>query len=101
VNIDFDPFKAFQAIDHDRNGSITAYEVYRFMKETLYQRISLSDAENLIKEFDSDQDGRINEQDFFNFLLPASSLSLRDIALKRGNCQSYSYKFLPLQPSTL
>jgi len=66
------------------------------MKDTLYQTISLTDAENLIKEFDSDQDGRINEQDFFNFLLPAASLSLRDIALKRANCQSYSYKFLPL-----
>ena len=71
------------------------------MKEKLYQAISLSEAENLVKEFDSDFDSRLSEQDFFNFILPASSLSLRDIALKRGNCLSYSYKYVPLLNSTL
>lgn len=70
------------------------------MKETLYISISLAEAELLIKEFDSDSDGRLRESEFFNFILPATSLSLRDIALKRSNVQSYSYRYLPLQPST-
>jgi Ca2+-binding EF-hand superfamily protein len=55
------------------------------MKETLYITISLSEADALIKEFDSDADGRLTESEFFNFLLPATSFSLRDIALKRSN----------------
>ena len=71
------------------------------MKETLYISISLSEAETLIKEFDSDSDGRLSESEFFSFALPATSLSLRDIALKRSNVQSYHYRYLPLQPSTL
>ena len=59
------------------------------MKESLYITISLSEADALIKEFDSDADGRLTESEFFNFLLPATSLALRDIALKRSNVQSY------------
>ena len=71
------------------------------MKETLYITISLSEADALIKEFDSDADGRLTESEFFNFLLPATSLSLRDIALKRSNVQSYSYRYIPLHYTTL
>jgi len=70
------------------------------MKETLYMSISLTEAEQLIREFDSDLDGRLTEAEFFNFILPATSLSLRDIALKRNNVQSYSYRYLPLHHST-
>ncbi len=55
------------------------------MKETLYISISLTEAEFLVKEFDSDSDGRLTESEFFNFILPATSLSLRDITLKRSN----------------
>ena len=93
--------KTFQAIDVDRDGCITAYEIYRFMREVLCIRISLSEAELLIREFDGNLDGRLSSQEFFQFCLPATSLSLRDIALNRGNVQSYSYKFAPLLTSTL
>lgn len=62
--------------------------------------ISLTEAEQLIREFDSDLDGRLTEAEFFSFILPATSLSLRDIALKRNNVQSYSYRYLPLHHST-
>jgi Ca2+-binding EF-hand superfamily protein len=71
------------------------------MKEVLYIRISLSEAELLVREFDGNLDGRLSSQEFYQFCLPATSLSLRDIALNRGNAQSYSYKFAPLLTSTL
>ena len=71
------------------------------MREALCIRISLSEAELLIREFDGNLDGRLSSQEFFQFCLPATSLSLRDIALNRGNVQSYSYKFAPLLTSTL
>jgi hypothetical protein len=71
------------------------------MKEVLYIRISISEAELLIREFDGNLDGRLSSQEFYQFCLPATSLSLRDIALNRGSAQSYSYKFAPLLTSTL
>ncbi len=71
------------------------------MKEVLYIRISLTEAELLVREFDGNVDGRLSTQEFYQFCLPATSLSLRDIALNRGNLQSYSYKFAPLLTSTL
>ena len=70
------------------------------MREVLYIRISLSEAELLVREFDGNLDGRLSSQEFYQFCLPATSLSLRDIALNRGNLQSYSYKFASLLPST-
>jgi hypothetical protein len=71
------------------------------MREVIYLRISLSEAELLIKEFDGNLDGKLSSQEFYQFCLPATSLSLRDISLNRGNVQSYSYKFAPLLTSTL
>jgi Ca2+-binding EF-hand superfamily protein len=56
MNIDFDPEKAFQEIDLDRDGFVTSYELFRFMKEVLSVRLSLSEAEALIKEFDGNTD---------------------------------------------
>jgi hypothetical protein len=35
------------------------------MKEVLYIRISLSEAELLIKEFDGNLDGRLSSQEFY------------------------------------
>ena len=93
--------KAFQAIDVDRDGVITAYEIFRFMKEILNIRISFSEAELLVREYDGNQDGRLSSQEFYNFALPATSLTLRDVALNRGSLQSYSYKYAPLLTSTL
>jgi Ca2+-binding EF-hand superfamily protein len=49
----------------DRDGCITAYEIYRFMKETLYMSISLTEAELLIKEYDGNFDRRLSSQEFF------------------------------------
>ena len=88
--------KTFQAIDVDRDGCITAYEIYRFMREVLCIRISLSEAELLIREFDGNLDGRLSLQEFYQCVLPATSRNLREIALNRANISSYSYKYRPL-----
>ena len=55
------------------------------MKEVLYVRISLSEAELLIKEYDGNLDGRLGPSEFYQFVLPATALSLRELALSRGN----------------
>lgn len=101
MNPDFDPEKAFRELDQDRDGCVTALEIYRFMKEVLYIRISISEAEMLIREFDGNLDGRLSIEEFYQFVLPATSRNLRDIALNRANISSYSYKYRPLSAQIL
>lgn len=64
MNIDFDPEKAFREIDTDHNGQITAYEIYRFMRDVISSRVTLAETELLIKEFDGDLDGKLSFHEF-------------------------------------
>lgn len=98
MNVDFDPEKAFAAVDQDRDGQISAYDLFRFMREALSRPIALNEADALVKEFDGNLDGRLNYQEFTNLVLPATSWSLRDISLKRPNASLYdhSYRYRPL-----
>ena len=98
MNIDFDPEKVFRALDSDRDGFISYYDIYQYMREVLLVQVSLSEAEALIKEYDGDLDKRLGYREFLNFVLPATSASLRDIALKRADNSlfSTSYKYAPL-----
>jgi Ca2+-binding EF-hand superfamily protein len=47
------------------------------MKEVLYTRISLSEAELLVREYDANLDGRLNFQELTQFALPATNGTLR------------------------
>lgn len=98
MNIDFDPEKAFQALDQDRDGYVSYYNVFTYVRSVLYTSVSLSEAEAFIKEYDADLDRRLGYREFLNFVLPSTSASLRDIALKRAENSLYSvtYKYSPL-----
>jgi Ca2+-binding EF-hand superfamily protein len=82
---------------------VTSYEIYRFMRDTLNIAVPLSEAESVIREFDGNLDNRLSFSEFAQLALPATSYSLRDIALKRPNAAilSYSYKYTPLHYTTL
>jgi Ca2+-binding EF-hand superfamily protein len=73
------------------------------MRDTLNISVPLSEAEAVVREFDGNLDGRLNYAEFTQFALPATSFSLRDIALKRPNAAllNYSYKYKPLPYYTL
>ena len=73
------------------------------MKDALSLRVSLSEAEAVIREFDGNMDNRLNFQEFQQFVLPATSRSLRDIALNRASLSttSHSYRYRQLPYSTL
>jgi|LauGreDrversion4_2_1035121.scaffolds.fasta_scaffold850487_1 Ca2+-binding EF-hand superfamily protein len=98
MNIDFDPEKAFKALDSDRDGFVSYYDIYQYMREVLAVHVSLSEAEALIKEYDGDLDRRLGYREFLNFVLPATSAHLRDIAIKRtdNSIFSASYKYAPV-----
>jgi len=101
MNIDFDPEKAFKALDSDRDGFVSYYDIYQYMREVLAVHVSLSEAEALIKEYDGDLDRRLGYREFLNFVLPATSANLRDIAIKRSDNSLYSaaYKYAPVSYS--
>jgi hypothetical protein len=54
------------------------------MRDVLYLSVPLSEAESVIREFDGNLDARLSFNEFANLVLPATSYSLRDIALKRS-----------------
>lgn len=58
-------FEAFLALDHDRDGFITKYDLKRALNKTeLANKLSEDELQQLIAEADIDGDGRINIQEF-------------------------------------
>lgn len=80
---DFAPLALFERIDRDANGAITSYELNNFLRDHHVYTISESEAFNLVKFFDSDNDNRLSFQDFLQLLLPCEDNLLRSITLDR------------------
>lgn len=79
----FDPVKAFQALDTDSDGVLTASELVAFMKAN-YMRISEEDAELLIKEYDANSDDNLDFEEFTRLALPSTNMALKEIAINRS-----------------
>ena len=60
---DFAPLALFETIDRDSNGSITSYELNNFLRDHHVYSITESEAFNLVKFFDSDDDNRLSFQE--------------------------------------
>jgi Ca2+-binding EF-hand superfamily protein len=72
MNIDFEPQKAFNCIDTEKKGLIEREDLMNYMKKN-YNRISSSEAESVIKEFDSNFDGTLNFEEFCQMILPSTN----------------------------
>ncbi len=86
---EFEPEKAFKEIDADKDNTIDAQDIIKFMKKQ-FIRFSKSDAEMIIKEFDSDQDQTLSLDEFCCFLLPSTNGALRRLCQMRKNSYSYN-----------
>jgi Ca2+-binding EF-hand superfamily protein len=82
-NRDFEPYSAFRAIDRLGIGFISYLDIREFLDKN---RIICTNPEltALIKQYDSDSDGRLVLNEFYQVTLPSTSLVLRDLALQRG-----------------
>jgi Ca2+-binding EF-hand superfamily protein len=82
-NRDFEPSTAFRSIDRLSLGNISYLDIRDFLERN---RIASASSEllPLIKQYDSDQDGRLTINEFHQLVLPSTSLVLRDLALNRG-----------------
>ena len=85
---DFEPYKIFQLIDRgnqqQEKGWIDAADLQQFL-EHHYIQAKENELEELIAEFDSDEDGRLSFDEFQMMMLPSTNLNLRTIAQMRKN----------------
>lgn len=81
-NRDFDPMTGFRAIDRVGIGFISYLDIRDFLEKN---RVYASNQEisALIKQYDSDLDGRLTLNEFYQLALPSTSAVLRDLALQR------------------
>ena len=68
----FDPVKAFQALDTNNDGVITADEIVTFMRNN-YLRISEEDASLIVKEYDANFDDNLDFEEFTRLALPSTN----------------------------
>lgn len=69
----------FEAFDTTKDGKITPEELHKFMADNLVQGVQVNDCRDIIAEFDSNQDGTLNYDEFLNIFLPAADYNLRNI----------------------
>ena len=79
---DMEPMQLFQHLDVNNSGSISANELFDFMsKQFLNPRYS--DADDIIKEYDGNQNRRLDFDEFCQLVLPSTNPNLRHIATTR------------------
>lgn len=69
----------FDIFDTSKDGKITDAEMHKFMVDNLIAGVTIDDCRDIIAEFDSNQDGTLNYDEFLNIFLPAADYNLRNI----------------------
>jgi Ca2+-binding EF-hand superfamily protein len=89
-NSEFDPYTCFNFLDRLRLGYLTASDFRDFfLKASIY--CTDSEAIAIVKQYDSNEDGRLTLTDFYQITLPSTSPALREIALARPTRLGLSY----------
>lgn len=81
-NRDFEPYSAFKILDRYANGFVNYLDFIDFLERNRIPAPA-ADVELLIRQYDSDSDGRLSLTEFQQLVLPSTSLALRDIAISR------------------
>ena len=69
----------FDAFDKDGDGTIEASEILTFLGDNLVKDVDLAKCKEIIAEFDSNADGKLDFDEFLNIFLPASDYNLRHL----------------------
>lgn len=91
--IDFEPYSVFRTLDRFSTGAITS----RLLHDFLFSRgieCTSTEVACIIKQYDSDNDGRLSLYEFQNLVLPASNPSRRDIVLTRPRSEATTEEVL-------
>jgi hypothetical protein len=74
----------FTHLDQDQDLVVDAQEIVKFLKQNLI-RIDVSDAELIVKEYDGNNDGNLDFEEFCAMVLPATDKILKEIAINRAD----------------
>jgi hypothetical protein len=88
LNTEFDAQKAFNLIDSRSVGKIDAYDLVDFMRKN-YISCDLSDAADIIREYDASNDANLQIAEFSQLVLPATNNGLRRAAEDRPRSLYY------------
>ena len=80
----YNPAALFAVIDTDGDGNIEADELHKFLQSTGEHGISETELQVLIDFFDSDNNGRLNVNEFSYLVLPCENNELRQQVQERG-----------------
>ena len=81
-NMDFEPASVFKALDQLEIGSISSSEVQDFLQKH-HVFCSNDEAYLVIRQYDTNMDGRLSFQEFVQFSLPCTNPGLRQLSLSR------------------
>lgn len=79
---DFEPMSLFQHLDVNNNGRISCTELYEFMSKQ-YLNPRISDADDIVREYDGTQNRMLDFDEFTQLVLPATNPNLRHMAESR------------------
>jgi len=82
--------KAFAELDIITNGAIESDDVIAYEKQ-FYIRAGQQEADWLIREYDADEDGMLDEEEFQQLLLPATNVKLRAEVERRPAAAGYRH----------
>ncbi len=82
-------------IDRDANEYISHIEILNFLRDNREYTVSELDCYDLLKYFDSDEDGRLSYSDFQQMFLPCENNLMRKFTLERPAFRVGRYDNLP------
>lgn len=85
---EFDPYSAFQHLDKHALSSLSSTEIQNLL-EKYHFYCTPDEAYQLIRQYDSNQNGRLSYNEFLQLVLPSTNPGFRELALsRRGICTS-------------
>lgn len=92
-NLDFDPYSTFKILDRLGLGSLSSSEIQEILNRHHFF-CSDDEAYLVIRQFDSNLDGRLSPEEFHQIVLPSTNPGLRDLALARRGVFSKEVEYL-------
>jgi Ca2+-binding EF-hand superfamily protein len=92
-NLDFDPYSSFKALDRLSIGSLSTTEIQNFL-EKHHSYCTSNEAYLVVKQYDSNLDGRLSIEEFFQLTLPSTKPGLRNLAVSRYGVFSPEVEYL-------
>ena len=92
-NPDFDPYLAFKGMDRLDLNSLSGSEFQSFL-EKFHFFCTADEAYLLVRQYDSNLNGRLSFKEFLNLILPCTNKGLKELAMSRQGRFTEEVEFL-------